>query len=162
MKKRKNKYDTHILPNLEAIAAYARCGVPDETIARKLKVSPTSFKTYKKKYPALGEVLKTSKELADKEIENRAYHMAHVFYVTVKKPIKRRIREYSKDTGKCLREEEVIDYADDEQYISPNPQMLQFWLCNRNKDEWKPQGRLAEDVSGNVSRIAIEGDEYGR
>jgi len=162
MKQRKNKYLTHVLPNLEAIAAYARSGVPDDIIAKKLKVSISSFRSYKKQYPALADVLKTSKELADKEIENKAYHMAHGFYVTVKKPIKRRIREYSKESGKCIREEEVIDYADDEQYISPNPQILQFWLCNRNKDEWKPQGRVTEDAAGNVSSISIGDDGYGR
>lgn len=158
MKKRNSKYETHILPNIEAIAAYARCGVPDETIAKKLKVSPTTFKTYKKKHRALSEILKTSKELADKEIENRAYHMAHGFYVTVKKPIKRRIREYSKETGKCIREEEVIDYADDEQYISPNPQILQFWLCNRNKDEWKPSGKILVSEADGISLFKVQKD----
>lgn len=154
--KKTDKYHTHVLPNLDAIAAYARAGASEEHIAEKLQINVKTLRKYRQKYPEFEEVLQTNRELADKEIENKAYQMAHGYFVTVKKPWKIEQKVY--ENGKFVGKEIQIRYVDEEIYFPPNAQVLQFWLCNRRREDWTPQNKLIVTSSDNVSEIRVKKD----
>ena len=59
-KGRKNKYETHVEPNLKKIKKMY-LSMTEAQIAQCLGVTPQSFINYKKQYPELAEVLKESK-----------------------------------------------------------------------------------------------------
>ena len=151
---------THIAPHLGAVAGYAMSGYTDKEIAKAFGVSYSTFRGYVKAYEELKELLRTNKDIADKEIINQAYKLAMGFYMTVKKPYKLRKREYSEKTGKCIRDEEVIEVREEEIYIPPNAQVMQFWLANRQKEDWKPQSKLETDTGG-IERIETRLDADG-
>lgn len=64
------KYDTVVLPNLKLIERWARNGVTDKEISKKLRIGYSTFREYAKKYPALLAALKKGKEIVDTEVEN--------------------------------------------------------------------------------------------
>lgn len=155
----KSKYETHIKPNLEAVAAYARAGYIDREIAKVFEIAYSTFCTYKTKYPALKEALRCNKGIADKTIENAAYLSAKGHKVTLKKPFKVRKREY--ENGKLVSDSEAIEYADEEMYIPPVPSGYIFWLCNRAKEEWRHVNAI-KDTGAEVSEISVvyEDEKY--
>lgn len=153
MKKNKkakvNKYATHIAPNLDAISAYARAGYSGEAIAIILGVAYSTFRNYTKTHKELKDALRNSNDLANKEVENAAFLASTGRKVKLKKPFKIRRRQYDKTTGKMISEEEVIEYADQEEFIPPTPTAFMYWLGNRDPERWKYQNKLAaEDNTG--------------
>ncbi len=140
--KKANKYITHIYPNLDAIAAYARAGYSEEAIAKILDVAYSTFRNYVKTHRELKDALRNSKDLANKEVENAAFLASTGRVVVLKKPFKIRRRHYDNTTGKMISEEEVIEYADQEEFIPPTPTAFMYWLGNRDPERWKYQNKL--------------------
>lgn len=152
--KKVNKYLTHIFPNLDAISAYARAGYSEEAIAKILDVAYSTFRNYIKTHRELKEALRNSQDIANKVVENAAYLASKGQIVTLKKPFKLRKRYYDETTGKLLREEEVIEQADVQEYIAPTPTAFMYWLGNRDPERWKYQNKLgADDTTGKDIRI---------
>lgn len=73
---RKNKYDTHVKPRLNVIAAWARSGLTIEQIAKNLQVGKSTFCTYMNKNQELRDSLKENRDEADYAIENALYNKA--------------------------------------------------------------------------------------
>lgn len=67
---RKSKYQTHVEPMLFKIECWARDGLIDEQIAKKLGIAYSTFREYLNKFPALSAALKKGKEVVDYEVEN--------------------------------------------------------------------------------------------
>lgn len=160
MKKNKkakvNKYATHIAPNLDAISAYARAGYSGEAIAKILGVAYSTFRNYTKTHRELKDALRNSNDLANKEVENAAFLASTGRKVTLKKPFKIRTRTYDKTTGKLISEEEVIKYADQEEFIPPTPTAFMYWLGNRDPERWKYQNKLAAEDNNTGKEIVIK------
>lgn len=145
-KKRKaNKYTALVLPNLDAIRAYARAGYSMEAIASILGVAYSTFRNYSKTQTELKDALRTSKAIANMKVENAAFLASTGRTVTLKKPFKLRRRYYDETTGKMVKEEEVIEYANQEEFIPPTPTAFMYWLGNRDPDRWKYQSKLGVD-----------------
>lgn len=140
-----NKYTTLVFPNLDAIRAYARAGYSMEAIASILGVAYSTFRNYSKTHTALKDALRTSKAIANMKVENAAFLASTGRTVTLKKPFKLRRRYYDETTGKMIKEEEVIEYADQEEFIPPTPTAFMYWLGNRDPDRWKYQNKLAAE-----------------
>jgi len=160
MKKNKkakvNKYATHIAPNLDAISAYARAGYSGEAIAKILGVAYSTFRNYTKTHRELKDALRNSNDLANKEVENAAFLASTGRVVTLKKPFKIRRRQYDNTTGKLISEEEVIEYADQEEFIPPTPTAFMYWLGNRDPERWKYQNKLAAEDNNTGKDIVIK------
>ena len=60
---KKGKYYTHVEPKLFLIECWARDGLTDEQIAKKVGVAYSTFRDYKNKYSALSAALKRAKRL---------------------------------------------------------------------------------------------------
>ena len=61
------------------IEGWAKDGLIDEQIAKNMGVAYSTFKDWKKRFPDLSAVLKRSKEVVDREVENALFESAKGF-----------------------------------------------------------------------------------
>lgn len=111
------------------VKGWARDGLTDVQIASNIGISYSTFKDWKKKFPAFSATLKESKQVADRQVENALYKTATGFYYT---------------------EETVTNQGDVvtiKKYHKPNTTAQIFWLKNR-KDEWTD--KVEAEVQGTV------------
>lgn len=112
------------------IEGWARDGLIDEQIAQNMGISYSTFREWKKKFPALSAVLKKSKDVVDRQVENALFKSAIGF-------------EY---------EEETVTNAGDvvavRKYSKPNTTAQIFWLKNRKRNQWTDKSEV--DVTGTV------------
>ena len=112
------------------IEGWARDGLIDEQIAQNMGISYSTFREWKKKFSALSAVLKKSKDVVDRQVENALFKSAIGF-------------EY---------EEETVTNAGDvvavRKYSKPNTTAQIFWLKNRKRNQWTDKS--AVDVTGTV------------
>lgn len=141
---RKNKYRTHVSPFLKEIGQMAANGATEAEIAKKLGVAYSTFKFYKGQHPELAEVLLTSKELADLNIEAALYKRAKGYRypeITTERRLNRKTGEY-----------EMIETKVVEKEVPPDTTAIQFFLKNRKPDEWREHQSI--DVGMPVSEAA--------
>lgn len=67
---------------LTLLKGWARDGLTDEQIANNMKIVPSTFYEWKKKYPKISESLKKNKAIADYEVENALFKSAKSGNVT--------------------------------------------------------------------------------
>lgn len=141
---RKNKYRTHVAPFLKEIGQMAANGATEAEIAERLSVAYSTFKSYKQKHRELADVLLTSKELADLNVEAALYKRAKG-YTT--KEITRELRLNRKTGEYEMTETKVV-----EKEVPPDTTADMFWLKNRRPDEWREHQSI--DVGMPVSEAA--------
>lgn len=135
----KNKYETHVLPNLEKITAWAKDGATAKEIASKLKIAYSTFRKYldegekgDERYTALSEAFAQACVVADDEVEAALYKRAcGIEYIETK-------REQKLDRlGNVV---ELVTTTN--KFIPPDPTSAMFWLANRRPGRWsyKPDG----------------------
>ena len=134
---RPSKYDTHVEPKLLVIEAWARDGLTDEQIANNLNVAYSSFREYKKEYPALTASLTRGKEVIDVMVENALLKSALGYDYTEE--------ELNKITGEPIELRKVAH---------PNTTALIFWLKNRKPREWRDKQEL--EHSGNMGVTIVD------
>ncbi|WP_342416261.1 transposase [Paenibacillus sp. FSL R10-2782] len=131
---RKSKYQTHVEPKLLLIEAWARDGMIQEDIAKKLGVAMSSFSEYKNKYPELSEALKRGQEVIDVQVENALLKRAMGYrYDEV-------TCEYGEETKRVTKE------------VQPDVTAQIFWLKNRKPDVWRDK----KEVDANVRAAKLE------
>lgn len=112
------------------INGWARDGLIDEQIAINIGVSYSTFRDWKKKFPALSAALKKGKDVVDREVENALYKSAIGF----------------------IYEEETVTNAGDvvlvKKYSKPNTTAQIFWLKNRKRNQWTDKSEV--EVAGTV------------
>ena len=119
---------------LTVLAAWARAGKTDDEIAKLVGISRSTLGEWKKKHERIGDALSTGKDYADRLIENSLYKAALGYTVTNKKPIKTRHITYA--DGKKVKEDEVIEYAEETVHVEGDTKAIVFWLENR-MPEWR-------------------------
>jgi len=72
----RNKYKTHVEPNLALIKSLRRDGQTEEQIYKRLDVGHTAWNDYKNKYTELSDALKTSKQTLIAKIEESLFTKA--------------------------------------------------------------------------------------
>lgn len=141
---RKNKYKTHVEPKLLLVEAWARDGVIDEDIAKKLGVAYSTFREYVKKYSALLAALKKGKEVADVEVENALFKRATGYqYDEVTRESEKRI---DPETGELVNV--MVETKRVTKEVQPDVTAQIFWLKNRRPDKWRDKQEIGH--SGNV------------
>lgn len=151
----KGKYADWLTPEgLLKIEGWARDGLTDEQIAGNIGIRRETLYEWKKKYPNISNVLKKSKDVADRTIENALYERAIGGVKKIRKAFKVKRSYYDKKGRKCEKEE--IISAEDEVYVPGDTTAQIFWLKNRKPERWrdKPQ----EVVDGNESGVEIIND----
>lgn len=136
----KSKYETHVLPCLEQITAWARAGATAKEIAGKLRIAYSTFRKYldeggkgDERYAALSAAFAQACEIPDDQVEAALYKRAcGIEYEEVKLE-----ETINRKTG-----EKVILETRTIKFIPPDPTSAMFWLTNRRPDRWryKPEG----------------------
>lgn len=146
---RKSKYQTHVEPKLLLIEAWARDGMIQEDIAKKLGVAMSSFSDYKNKFPELSEALKRGQEVVDVEVENALFKRALGYrYDEVTKEAARELDEETGEYKTVMVETKRVTKE-----VQPDVTAQIFWLKNRKPETWRDKKEVDADVSGSMQVI---------
>lgn len=108
------------------IEGWAKDGLIDEQIAKNMGVAYSTFKDWKKRFPDLSAVLKRSKEVVDREVENALFESAKGFVYE---------EETVTNTGVVVTVKK---------YSKPNVTAQIFWLKNRKRNEWRDKQEIEQ------------------
>lgn len=177
----KSKYHTHVEPKLLLIEAWARDGIIDEDIAKKLGIAYSTFRNYRDKYEALSAALKKGKEIADVEVENALFKRAIGYEFTEKKYVQVEMsdEEYAihqqiavnkyklenpEATMSELRAVELgvsrykkVLVEEKTKDVSPDVTAQIFWLKNRRPDRWRDKQEIDTNISGGMQVVFDRG-----
>ena len=125
---------------LTLIEGWARDGLIEEQIAKNTGASYSTFRGWKKRFPALSAALKKGKEVVDREVENALFKNAVGF----------------------MYEEETVTNAGEvvavKKYSKPNITAQIFWLKNRKMKEWRDKQEV-EQINHNIEITVGEWDD---
>lgn len=163
-KKETKRYQERVKPRLDEIKAWARDGVIEEEIAKRLSIAYSTFREYKSQYSALSAALIPSR-VYDDEVVYALHKNTLGGIVRLQKPFK--VRKKFFENGKLVREEEVVVTAEEEVYIQPDSRAQMYWLNNRVPEKWSanPEEKKsanndnkenADGVKPNELRIVVE------
>jgi hypothetical protein len=125
---KRNKWISHIKPNLNRIPKLRRQGYTEEQIAKIIGVGWTTLKKYKKLEPSLLSALETGKEMLIEDLEETLYQ----------KGLGGRKVTKIKNTYKTISGKKVIVKVEEQiDELSPDTGALIFALKNLAPDKWK-------------------------
>lgn len=179
---RRSKYHTHVEPRLIEIEGWARDGVIDEEIAKKLGVAVSTFHNYKKQFPELMESLKRGKEIVDREVENALLKRALGYEYIEKKyeTVPMSEEEYYakqqaevhhfklKNPEATAEEIRVVELGVDRyksvltemktKEVIPDTTAQIFWLKNRKPVEWRDRQEIEHSggLNNTVTELTLE------
>ena len=140
--------------SLLRLEAWARDGLTDEQIADNIGIRRETLYDWKKKYPHISNALKRGKDVVDIQVENALLNKAQGITKTLIKPIK--IKTVTYDNGKRVKEEEHIEYAEEEVFVPPDTVAQIFWLKNRKPNTWKDKPVDNEGQQDNTVRVILQ------
>lgn len=143
-----SKYETHVLPYLEQIAAMCRNGATDEEIYSKLNISKDAFYRYKKEHKDFYDSLKENKEFADLRVENNLNKNANGYEYEEEVVVMKKEIIYN-EQGKKQKEIVYPVKVSLKKYKESETKAQQFWLQNRRPKEWRNQS----DVNLNITKL---------
>lgn len=142
----KGKYEKWLEPeSLILLEGWARDGLTDEQLAKKMGIGTRTLYEWKEKHPQISQALKKGKEVVDIQVENALLKRALGYEYTEEKV------EISEKDGK-----KVVQTV---KHVAPDTTAQIFWLKNRRPEKWrdKPEtpdtkqdetlGRLIEAVN---------------
>lgn len=147
------KYETHVEPNLDLIGNMIKNGSTEKRCAETLGVGISTFREYKKKYPALLAVVNGSKQTVVKDVRAALIKKAKGFdYVETKKTYLkldipeaaiialRRIGYSEEDIGVIMTiKEEVANKK-----ALPDTSAINMVLKNYDKHEWSDNPQMLD------------------
>ena len=154
----KSKYETHVLPYLDKITAWAEAGVTAKDIAANLHIAYSTFRKYldegqegDERYAALSAAFAQACEVPDEQVEAALFKRACGFeYVETK-------REQKVDLAGNI----VELVTTTTKVVPPDPTSAMFWLTNCRPDRWKynpePAGADESEGSGVVVIPEVSG-----
>lgn len=147
------KFQKWLTPDgLMLLTAWARDGLSDEQIARKIGISRSTLSAWKVSYSDISDALARGKEPVDVEVENALHKLALGYTVPVRKTFKVK-RVYFDDMGRrCEAEELAVGY--DEVHVPANVNAQKFWLANRKPEVWRE--KVEAEISGEALDRARE------
>lgn len=161
---KKSKYETHVLPNLGKIEAWAKQGATAKEIAANLKIAYSTFRKYledgengDERYSALSALYAQACEVPNKEVEASLYKLANGYTAQITKTFKVKIVDYDEKTGRKIREREELRTGIDEVHVPANVTAQMFWLANRVPSRWKykPEAEGRGDGDDNTGVVMI-------
>lgn len=160
----KGKYESHVAPYIDKIAAWAEKGATAKDIAKKLNIAYSTFRKYielgekgEEGFVALKEAFAQACEVPDDEIENSLYKLCTGYNAEIQKTFKVKEVLYDPETGKKISEREKLIKGVDEVHVPANVSAQMFWLTNRRGDRWsyKPEKAQGGDDGGETGVIVL-------
>jgi len=131
---------------LTLLNAWARDGLIDDDIAKKIGISRSTLTLWKKQYSVISVALKKGKEIVDIEVENKLYENAIGAYYEEEQAFKLKTIYYDENDRRC--ENERIEIVLLKKQRPPDITSIIYWLKNRKPVEWRD--RPAIDVNINT------------
>lgn len=122
------------------IEGWARDGLTDKQIASNIGINETTLNRWKKDHLPIMQVLKESKEIADRQVENALHKTALGFY-------------YEEDM--VTNQGDVVRVK---KYSKPNTTAQIFWLKNRKPSNWRDKQEI-EQTNTNIEIRVGEWDD---
>jgi len=126
--------------NLTLLEGWARDGLTNSQISKKMRIAESTFYEYLKNFPEISEAIKKGKEVVDYEVEAQ-----------IIKSIKGYVETYDQQT--VTKDGDVIDYKESK-YIPPNMTAAIFWLKNRQPLKWNKKP-IVEDIEKDEGVIIV-------
>ena len=148
---RKNKYLTHVQPQLKEIEQWCREGAIEIEICKKLGIGESNFARYKNEFRELREIIKKGKEQADYEVHDSLFKRAIGFEFT---EVTKTLVGDKKAEGQKL----VITKKVTKIYPGDVTACI-FWLKNRMPEKWRDSkyinqmNEYKEGITINLRRI---------
>lgn len=139
----KGKYQYWLTPDgLLLIKGWARDGLTDEEIAKKIGISKQTFYDWQKKFPDFTDSIKKNKELADREVEQALF----------RKAIGYRVKEVTRERefNPVTRKKELVVVKEIEKEVAPDTTAQIFWLKNRKPNEWRDKREVENTTPTNA------------
>lgn len=141
----KCKYESHVLPKLGMVEAWARNGLVEAQIAHNLGIAESTLNVYKNNHPELVEALARGKEVVDLEVENA---------------LLKRAKGYTYDEvtreERLTRDGEIVTLTKTvRRDIPPDPTSMMFWLANRQKSRWSYRPQAEEGSEDGESGVVL-------
>ncbi len=134
------------------LEAFAKQGLTDSEIAKRMGVTVSTLNNYKKQYSKIDEALKNGGEYVDTKIENALIKRA-IGYEYTEQVMERVL---NKETG----EYEFVLTKEMKKEVKPDISAQVFWLKNRRPDIWKDKQDLNVESSstefGNLTDEELE------
>ena len=122
---RPTKYKSEFLAVMYKVT---ELGGTDKDVIAAIGVSERVLNNWKKKYPEVSAALKQGKEFANHEIKTALFQVAKGFKCD--------------DTKFATFEGQITDSRKIKRHYPPNVRAIQFWLINRDRENWKPINEL--------------------
>lgn len=146
---RKEKYTTHVKPNLEKIEEWISEGEPEYVIAKKLGVSKDSWFRYKKEMTEFSYSIKKGQQNLEKFVEGQLIKKCKGFYVE-------EIKTYIEKTGLIENEREKKKIEKYKRYIPPSDTSIIFALKNLNPEKWKDRQEYKQNINQRIENLVID------
>lgn len=151
------KYREWLTPQgLDRIEQLCAKGLTDMELSAALGIADRTLREWKEKFSGISGAMARGRRCAQEQIENALHVRALGGIHGVKKPVKRRIREFD-DKGNCIREEEIIEYVEDEVYIPPDTNAIKFYLSNRDPEHWSNKVEVQADGKLSLEELLPNG-----
>lgn len=145
------KYQKQVAPRLSEIEAWAVQEVPREEILKRLGVSETSFRRYRKEYPELEKALSLSEDSLDRQVLSALHKNAVGFSFTEQQAVKVKDTEYT-ETGRKLSESERVEVVEVERFKPGDVSAQKAWLSLRGEKDGEDDNdtRIVVEIGGEV------------
>jgi transposase len=132
-----NRYEEWLTERgLGMVEAWCQDGLEDRQLAAAMKISLRTLQDWKRRFAPIAAAISRGRGYAQVQIENALFQRAKGYNEKVMKPFKVRKREYDPETKRCIREEEVIEYHEEETHVPADVNAAKFWLTNRAPERW--------------------------
>lgn len=130
------RYREYVEPRYDEISVWARDGVSEKEMAKRLGIAYSTFREYKDSNSVLSALLKKNKEHFDNQVVDALHKntLGGVIELTVPMKIK---KTFFNEQGKKTHEVEEIVYVKTQEYIKPDTMAQMYWLNNRRAFDWK-------------------------
>ena len=141
----KGKFAEWLEPDgLLRIEGWARDGLTDEQIAHNMGINVATLYRWKNDHSEICNVLKKTKDVADRIIENALFERAKGGAYPVKKVFKVKKEYFDEHGRKCF--DEILETRTEEVYIPGDTTAQIFWLKNRKRDVWGDKAQITDEV----------------
>lgn len=139
------------------IEGWTRDGLSEKQIAENVGVAYSTFRDWKKKFPALSAALKKGKDFSDRQVENALYKKAigYDYVEETYKIVSIKEKRVEERNGKKIAVDVPVDkevlVKKTTKHVAPDTGAAAFWLKNRKPAVWRDKQEVEHSGSMNIT-----------